>query len=62
MDSFEHEPDPARKGGWRVVRVTDTGARTITPGKFNKEHKARSAAFKMTVAQERRNRPVYLGD
>jgi hypothetical protein len=63
MDRFHHEPDPARKNGWRVVRVTDSGQRIVTPGKFNKEHKARSHAYALEVAQERhRNRPIYVGD
>ena len=63
MDRYHHEPDPMRKNGWRVVCIMTNGQRIVLPGRFRKEHLARSEAYKLeVVAERRRNRPIYLGD
>jgi hypothetical protein len=62
VDHFHHEPDPMRKNGWRVVRVTPEGQRTNTPRRFRNEDRARSFAYQLEVTQERRRHAPYLGD
>lgn len=63
MFTFQHEPDPARKNGWRVVRVELNGERIPLDQKFNAEHTAARRAYELQVKYERQlNRRVYLGD
>jgi len=61
-DLFHVEKDPARKDGWRIVRVED-GERRPLPGRFNKEATAARRAYELNVRHERREgRLIYLGD
>jgi len=62
MDIFQVEKDPARKNGWRIVRV-ESGRRDPLSQRFNKEQTAQRRAYELNVGYERRvNRPIYLGD
>jgi len=63
FDTFQHEPDPRRLNGWRIVRVHANGERFPLSQRFTKEHTAARRAYELQVGYERRfNRAVYLGD